>query len=127
MQDRVEEYVVGRAFNVSTRAGSGPTLWEFLFGAVLPSLAGTAIGMFEPFRRGHPVPSYKMITRNDWWLHVFVTFVAYAVIAFFVVHIVYRNQASVHYADFVQYGIAALTGVGYICARTALGAYEIGN
>jgi hypothetical protein len=98
-------------------------LLETLGIAVLPSGIGTALGMFEPFRRGHRIPILGAfsVSRYDWWPYLLVPFVLYAAIAFALVHFIYRsNEVSLNYSDFVQYALTAWMLSGYVCALPAL-------
>jgi hypothetical protein len=102
--------------------GRGTALFHIVVVAVMPAAAGTALGMFEPFRRGYRIQSYiGFITRAVWWPHILLTFIAYAVFAFCLVHFIFRDhQALLQYRDAVQYGVFAWTLAGYLCSLPAL-------
>ena len=122
----------GRIFSTSRPTnyigplGKGEALTEAFWFGVLPALSGTVLGMLVPFRRGLPIPSYylRFVTRADWWPHLLGTFLLYASMAFFLVHFLYRRDASLQPRDIVEYAVTAWTLSGYVCGLPALFAFR---
>jgi hypothetical protein len=91
-------------------------IWPEIYIVILPSIAGTALGMFEPFFTGHRILCWNLsfVHRYEPYRAVFPTFVVYVALIIPLVALVFKAQ------DWFQYGAASLAVSGYINARAAL-------
>jgi hypothetical protein len=112
------EGLVQRGLARSSPRGRGMVVYDFLTTALLPSMAGAAVGMYEPYHKGYPLLCYNLSfkTRKAGLFPLILTYLCYATIATLILALVVRVE------EWFQYGFAAWVMVGFAVARAALSA-----